>query len=119
MKISLRLLFLISLFFSSITYAQVYKCAIDGRTIYSHNECWQYSFETSADKKRYESAVRAGFDGFLDSSYGKRLTCAESIVFNNTHDVFKTMSSCSIGIDGCVEGTCRVGVWRDISRTSQ
>ena len=80
--------------------------------------------------------IKAGsikFDGFLDTSDGKRLTCKNAEEFNESHDATKTMASCAISgkqarektskegrditkatfLDSCIEGSCRIGVWRE------
>ena len=138
MKIPLRIVFLFALFFSTTTYAEVYKCVIDGRTTYSQKECPPAILDPAATKKLNHEAASHGFDGFLDSSGGKRLTCVEAEAFNKSHYTSKTMASCKIDgrqalerariegrdmtnptpwLDGCVEGTCKVGIWRDVERS--
>lgn len=140
MKIPMGLVFLFASFVSTLVYAEIYKCVIDGRTTYSQKECPPPILNPAATKKLNNEAASHGFDGFLDASGGKRLTCAEAAVFNNSHDASKTMASCKVNgmqaiekarqegrdltkpaswIDGCVEGSCRVGVWRDVNYSRQ
>ncbi len=140
MKIPLAIVLLLGATFPSLAYSKIYKCVIDGRTTYSQKECPPPIFDPVATKKLNDEAASHGFSGFLDTSGGTQLTCTEATAFNRSHDTSKTMAACTIDgkllreralqkghnlttgnpwIDGCVEGSCRVGVWRDVSHSRQ
>jgi hypothetical protein len=108
--------------------------------MYSQKECSPPILDSIATKKLNDEAASHGFGGFLDTSGGKRLTCVEAAAFNESHDTSKTLAACKIDgkllqegahqkgynlptgnpwIDGCVEGSCRVGVWRDVDYSRQ
>lgn len=97
----------------------------------AHAETMQYSGNT---KKLNDETAAHGMDGFLDPTDGKHLTCKEAETFMKSHDPSITMPHCQISgkqaaekvrkenrditkstwLDGCVEGSCRVGIWRDV-----
>lgn len=76
------------------------------RTKRQFEEQWNAS-----QPKRTQLPIK--FDGFLDTSNGKHLTCEEARAFSQSHDATITMAHCTIGKNGCVEGSCKVGIWRD------
>lgn len=140
MKTLFAIAFLLGLIFPTLAYSEIYKCIIDGHTTYSPKECPPPILDPVATKKLNDEAASHGFSGFLDTSKGKQLTCAEAAAFNGSHDTSKTMAACKIDgkllrerahqkgrdqttgnpwIDGCVEGSCKVGVWRDVSYSRQ
>lgn len=129
------LLFTLSL--PSLTHADIYKCVVNGQTTYSQTECPAPILDPASTKRLNDEAASHGFGGFLDPSGGKRLTCAEAVAHDKTHDTTKTKALCMMDagqarererkkgrsatkqeqfLDACVEGSCRVGVWRDVTR---
>src|SRR5665647_596267 len=134
MKITVRLLFICASILSTLAYAEVHKCVINGVTTYSQKECPPPIIDEVATNKLNNEAAFHGASGFLDPTGGKNLTCVEAEEFNKSHDRTKTMAACMISgkqaserarkdgrdimkttwIDACVEGSCRVGVWRDV-----
>lgn len=133
--------FILALFVPTLAHAEVHKCILDGHTTYSQKECQQPPIlDSSATKKLNDEAASHGMSGFLDSSGGKRLTCAEAKDYNESHDRRITMASCRIDgaqaierarkegrdpakstsfLDACVEGSCGVGVWRAVEYLGQ
>lgn len=137
MNVLFGIFLLFTLPLSALANADIYKCVVDGRTTYGQKECPPPIQDAASTKRLNDKAASHGFDGFLDPSGGKRLTCAEAVIFDKEHDSLKTKSLCMINgmqarererkrgrsatrveqfLDACVEGTCRVGVWRDVTR---
>ena len=118
---------------TAITLIVIYVIASKTGFQQAHAETIQYSGST---KKLNDEAAAHKMDGFLDPTGGKPLTCKEAEEFKKSHDASITMPHCQISgkqaaekarkenrditkstwLDGCVEGSCRIGVWRDVHR---